>query len=303
MRDRALKENRKHKEKGLPVSCYRVGSPYENYFQLECHWHDEMELFKVGRGTVQVQCGKDCFEAQRGDIVFFNSRELHAAKALDRKEMEFVAVVFSPEVLCGEESDLCRIKYVAPVMDGRLQVRRIIPREEKGFQKLFEETVELLEGKEPAYELRVRAKLLELFSCLVENGETRAEERERASSGAVKEAIDYIHLNYRRQISIGELSRLCHMSDGHFCRMFKRYTFKTPVQYINGVRLSAAMELLSRTDRKVLDIAMDTGFNSLSYFIGVFKENLGCTPTQFRKPPEGPEKGAPGRIEGRGGKL
>ena len=73
------------------------------------------------------------------------------------------------------------------------------------------------------------------------------------------------------------------MSDGHFCRMFKKYTFKTPVQYMNSVRLSAAMDLLTRTDRKVLDIALDTGFNSLSYFIGVFKQGLGCTPTQFRR--------------------
>ena len=64
---------------------------------------------------------------------------------------------------------------------------------------------------------------------------------------------------------------------------FKKYTFKTPVQYMNSVRLSAAMDLLTRTDRKVLDIALDTGFNSLSYFIGVFKQGLGCTPTQFRR--------------------
>ena len=52
---------------------------------------------------------------------------------------------------------------------------------------------------------------------------------------------------------------------------------------MNSVRLSAAMDLLTRTDRKVLDIALDTGFNSLSYFIGVFKQGLGCTPTQFRR--------------------
>lgn len=65
------------------------------------------------------------------------------------------------------------------------------------------------------------------------------------------------------------------MSSGHFCRLFKKYTFKTPVQYINGVRLSAATDLLLESDRKVLDVAFDTGFNSLSYFIGVFKQSMG----------------------------
>ena len=90
-------------------------------------------------------------------------------------------------------------------------------------------------------------------------------------------------LHYRQQITIGQLAGMSHMSDGHFCRLFKKYTFKTPVQYINRVRLSAAMDLLLESDRKVLDIAFDTGFNSLSYFIGVFKQSMGCTPTEFRR--------------------
>ena len=46
------------------------------------------------------------------------------------------------------------------------------------------------------------------------------------------------------------------MSSGHFCRLFKKYTFKTPVQYINGVRLSAATDLLLESDRKVLEMCI-----------------------------------------------
>ena len=80
-----------------------------------------------------------------------------------------------------------------------------------------------------------------------------------------------------------QLAEMSHLSTGHFCRLFKKYTFRTPVQYINGMRLSAAADLLLESDRKVLDIAFDTGFNSLSYFIGVFKQSMGCTPTEFRR--------------------
>ena len=80
-----------------------------------------------------------------------------------------------------------------------------------------------------------------------------------------------------------QLAEMSHLSTGHFCRLFKRYTFKTPVQYVNGVRLSAAADLLLESGRKELDIALETGFNSLSYFIGVFKQSMGCTPTEFRR--------------------
>ena len=89
------------------------------------------------------------------------------------------------------------------------------------------------------------------------------------------------------------------MSEGHFCRVFKQYTLKTPVQFINGVRLSHALELLTATNLRVLDIAMDCGFNSMSYFIEVFRTEYDATPLQYRKKLE--EIGLCGLIETRKG--
>lgn len=285
MADKHLKEDRHHGDISLPVSCYRIQPPYANYEQLECHWHDEMELFKIERGTVQIRCGSDYFEARAGEMVFFNSGELHAAQPLTGVEMDFSAVVFSPEFLCGDQSDIARLKYVAPVVEGRLRLRRVVRGDTeagKGMLQAFDEVMELFLRRPPAFELRVRGRLLELFAGLAETGEYSVPQEKRGSQ-SIKPAIDYIRRNYRRQITIDELAQVSHMSGGHFCRLFKRCTFKTPVQYINSVRLSAAMNLLLESDRKVLDIAFDTGFNSLSYFIGVFKQSLGCTPTEFRR--------------------
>ena len=73
------------------------------------------------------------------------------------------------------------------------------------------------------------------------------------------------------------------MSEGHFCRVFKQYTLKTPVQFINGVRLTHAADELANTNKRVLDVAMDCGFNSVSYFIEVFRESCGITPSRYRK--------------------
>jgi len=55
------------------------------------------------------------------------------------------------------------------------------------------------------------------------------------------------------------------------------------VQFINSVRLSHAADQLSNTNRRVLDIAMDCGFNSVSYFIEVFRASFGVTPSKYRK--------------------
>ena len=287
MVNRNLKEERHHGDIGLPVSCYRM----EPFFsggqkELECHWHDEMELFKVEKGAMRVRCGSDYFEAQAGEMVFFNSGELPAAHSRAGQALDYTAGAFSPEMLCGDENDIVRREYVAPVMEGKLHLRRVTrPGDGESAQVLaaFERAMELLLERPAAYELRVRAQLLEIFAGLTQSGERAASQRERMPAQGIKAAIDYIRSNYRQSITISQLAELSHMSDGHFCRLFKKYTFKTPEQYINRVRLSAAMDLLLESDRKVLDIAFDTGFNSLSYFIGVFKQSVGCTPTEFRR--------------------
>ena len=74
MVNKQLREERHHGDISLPVSGYRVQPPYSAHLgELECHWHSEMELFQVERGTMQVQCGSEYFEAKAGDLVFFNS--------------------------------------------------------------------------------------------------------------------------------------------------------------------------------------------------------------------------------------
>lgn len=126
MVDKRLKEARQHGAMGLPVGCYRIRPPYPAHCEeLECHWHDEMELFKVERGTVRVRCGSEYFEARAGEMVFFNSGELHAAQPLEGGPLDYTAVVFRPEMLCGGEDDIARVKYVAPVLEGRLHPQRV----------------------------------------------------------------------------------------------------------------------------------------------------------------------------------
>ena len=120
MVNKQLREERHHGDISLPVSGYRVQPPYSAHLgELECHWHSEMELFQVERGTMQVQCGSEYFEAKAGDLVFFNSGELHAAQPIHGSELDFAAVVFSPELLCGDENDIVRRRYVAPVVEGK----------------------------------------------------------------------------------------------------------------------------------------------------------------------------------------
>ena len=262
-----MREARRHGDALMPVMNYCIRRE-DRFHALDCHWHSEMELFRVMQGTLTVQCGTDLFEAHAGDIVFFNSGELHAAVPMEAgEELYFEAIVFSPDLLCSTANDIIRVKYIQPVLDAA-----------------FQTAYTMLENRPPFFEFPVKAAMLSAFGALVQNGvSARISASKRAAADSIKAAIAFIQENYRSAVSVQQLAHAAGMSEGHFCRVFKQYTLKTPVQFINGVRLSHALELLTATNLRVLDIAMDCGFNSMSYFIEVFRTEYDATPLQYRK--------------------
>lgn len=280
MRNHELKEARRHGDDMMPIRCYDYFAPI-GINPMDCHWHDEMELFKLISGSLKIQCGDSFFYAEPGSLLFFNSGEIHAAEAIDNAPIDFRSIVFHPDILC--DRDLIRAKYVTPILNGRM-----VPPTDIGFDsniaQSFDCLFKTLESKTFGYELEVKSLLFHIFSLIAKNVKIEeAPVHSSASSQSIKNVIAFINDNYQQAITIEDLSAISNMSQGHFCRLFKQITLKTPVQYINNVRISQAVELLISSDRKVLDIALDTGFNSLSYFIGVFKENIGITPTRFRR--------------------
>ena len=68
----------------------------------------------------------------------------------------------------------------------------------------------------------------------------------------------------------------------YFCRLFKQYTGKTPIEYLNNYRIEQAAKLLIETNDSITDIAFDCGFENTSYFIRKFKAQKSATPKQYR---------------------
>lgn len=71
-------------------------------------------------------------------------------------------------------------------------------------------------------------------------------------------------------------------SNEHISRTFRKYLNTSPTEYINQLRIDYAMGLLVTTSQSILDIALISGFNNLSYFYRSFKAKYGITPKQYR---------------------
>ena len=76
------------------------------------------------------------------------------------------------------------------------------------------------------------------------------------SLAAVKEVLDHISLHYQENLTVSELSGLSNYSEYYFMKLFRQYTGKTLVEYINDFRMEKAKYLLTHSDAPVTEIAM-----------------------------------------------
>ena len=72
------------------------------------------------------------------------------------------------------------------------------------------------------------------------------------------------------------------VSKRNFIRRFKKATNRTPIQYLQRVRMEAAKRRLERADGTVAEIMYDVGYNDPKTFRQVFRKHTGLTPKQYK---------------------
>ncbi|MDO4467394.1 MAG: helix-turn-helix domain-containing protein [Bacillota bacterium] len=97
-----------------------------------------------------------------------------------------------------------------------------------------------------------------------------------------QELIEFVELNYEKELSLEEVADRFHMSKYYFSKYFKKYMDSSYYQYVVDVRLKHAIFDVENSEKKILQIAMDHGFSNLTSFNHYFKEKYGMNPKEYR---------------------
>ena len=120
--------------------------------------------------------------------------------------------------------------------------------------------------------------LLELFRC-----ESIAESEIVGEFVDISAAVQYISSHYFETVELSALASLVGVSEGHFCRTFKKYTHMRPIEYITHLRMERAKAyLVEDVNMSITEIAEAVGYASPSYFSKVFRENVGMSAEKYR---------------------
>lgn len=96
-------------------------------------------------------------------------------------------------------------------------------------------------------------------------------------------AFDYLEENISQNITQKQAAKVCNLSQSYFSRLFFQKTGENFSQYLSRKKIEMARELLKETDKSIVQISEEIGFNTPGYFIKVFKKAEGITPLQYRK--------------------
>ncbi|NLK27926.1 MAG: response regulator [Clostridiales bacterium] len=107
--------------------------------------------------------------------------------------------------------------------------------------------------------------------------------KEEQTSGIIVKAKAFINENYKKDISLEDVSRSVDISSYYFSKLFKEETGENFIEYLTNIRIEKAKELLEKQDISIKKICMETGYSDPNYFSRIFKKQVGLTPTEYRE--------------------
>ena len=278
-----LKENKPHGTKDDPFSTYHIENAGRS-FQIPVHWHDEFEIIYVRSGFLTVSISGESYIGKTGEAFVVSPGNLHLMGA-QTGTVDYYTFLFPLKYISFRTDDMLDEKLLEPLNSGHLM---ICPRVKDTAKELCEQLIEIYMAKKDESESKittqVRTKIILLQFILEMWKKGFVIENDTSGRNIVeKEMVSYIQQNFTGKISLREFGEQFHLSEKYISRYFKEHFHITLSQYVTYLRLEHAKQLLQDTDIPVTDVAMQSGYQNVSYFIRSFQKAYAVSPLKYRK--------------------
>ena len=281
------KELKQHGNEHFPfLVSYQKLSEYESG-SFMWHWHPEIEITYVRKGTMCYKVNNLVYHLKEGDIVFNNSGALHSGTMENQEDCTYIPVTFDPRLIYGFFQSTINSKYVDPVLQDSLLPAICIDQSEpwhKPFREYLLRIIALDEKKPDFYELDITICLQSMWRLLLEHitYEPQASRENSLEYDRIKKILSYIEENYQNKITLNDIAGHIHLCESECTRLFKRHMNTTLFAFLQEYRIERSLEFL-QADQPVSAVADKAGFSDPNYYSKVFAKIKGCSPREYRK--------------------
>jgi AraC-like DNA-binding protein len=253
----------------------------------EHHFHHLLEVGIVVKNKVRYQFGQNDYFGEAGDVFLCRPFEAHWSYITDPEHpYHSVLIYFTPSIV---RSIPLGYRLLAPFYSMEMS-SPVIPRDTpyaKAICRLAEEALEAEENKSIAWESTKYVRFLDILIQIYTYFEqtcrpVQTDETEQINEDMLK-IISHILTHITEDFSIDELMESFKLKKTSFFQKFRLLTGLSPNHFVNRIRLQIAADLLLYSDMSITELALESGFPSLSTFNKQFKQYYSMTPVEFRK--------------------
>ena len=280
------KELKQHGNEQFPfLVSYQKLSEYESG-SFMWHWHPEIEITYVQKGTMCYKVNHMVYHLKEGDIVFNNSGALHSGTMENQKDCAYIPVTFDSRLIYGFFQSTVNSKYVDPVIQDSMLPAICIDQSEpwhKPFREYLLRIIDLDEKKPDFYELDITICLQSMWRLLLEHitYEPQTSRENSLEYDRIKKILSYIEENYQNKITLNDIAGHIHLCESECTRLFKRHMNTTLFAFLQEYRIERSLEFL-QADQPVSAVADKAGFSDPNYYSKVFAKIKGCSPREYR---------------------
>lgn len=270
-----------------PFTCLGVGVPPQS--SKAAHTHEAHEFFICTDDCGTQYAGRTAIPQKRGDLFCFPAGMPHYCSGSPRAG-GFVFIIpdamFAPETYGDRDVRMALLRAVRMAEGGcnplpvRSRTSALVLRLAKAMAREFR-------AKAPGYQAAGKRLAMDIFLCLLRDpgvgGASGGDRRVRPAEERMARVVRHIDAHFMDPVTVSAMCEMAGMGRSRFHEEFKRSTGCTLIDYVTRVRIRAAQRLLRETDARVLQVALDCGFPSLSRFYGAFRTLTGKTPGKTRK--------------------
>ncbi|WP_242652017.1 AraC family transcriptional regulator [Clostridium perfringens] len=246
------------------------------------HWHTECEIIRILEGEFILFIDKEKILAKKNDIIFVHSGIFHGGLPND---CIYECIVFDMKLLL-KDNNACT-KQIYDIVNHNKVIAHKLPSNIQALNNCCTSLFEAMRVKSTGYEFIAQGALYYLIGTILENQlyvkNNKYTKKTKERFLQLKNVITLIENEYQNPLTLEDLSKASGMSPKYFCRFFHEMINKTPIEYLNYYRIEISCEKLLATELSITEIALNCGFNDVSYFIKTFKKHKGVTPKQYLK--------------------
>lgn len=260
----------------------------QNAYNMDTfHIHHKFEIYYEVEGTRRYFIEDTAYIVNAGNVVLIGENQIHKTNAVGDGPSSRIVVNFSHEYLdeiskAFPELDFCTFLNEE---DNHL-LSGLSVKQQNHIQSVLQQILALQEEQSPEREAACKmllATLLLDLKRMCEDQRRLGGENGRVTNRIVDQIQAYISEHYAEKLTLTDIANHFYISPYYLSRLFKKSINLSLIEYINGVRIKAAQNLIEKTNDSISEVAEKTGFMTTAHFRRVFKDATGLSPQQYRQ--------------------